>query len=131
MKFGYQGAFYADERAATSRNDEHLHVPAQQRRAESAHDGPQAVQHCEQRTRYDALYAQEQWTLGRLTLQGALRFDHAWSYFPEQQVGPVAVPADADRLPGNRRASTGYNDITPRVRRWPTTCSATARRRSR
>jgi outer membrane receptor protein involved in Fe transport len=38
-----------------------------------------------QRTRSQALYAQEQWTLGRLTLQGAVRYDHAWSYFPDQQ----------------------------------------------
>src|SRR6185436_14525924 len=30
-----------------------------------------------QRTRWEALYAQEQWTVGRMTLQGALRFDHA------------------------------------------------------
>jgi outer membrane receptor protein involved in Fe transport len=41
-----------------------------------------------QRVRYDALYAQEQWTRGRLTLQGALRFDNARSHFPEQQFGP-------------------------------------------
>ena len=32
--------------------------------------------------RNDAFYAQEQWTRGRLTLQGALRFDHAWSWAP-------------------------------------------------
>ena len=40
-----------------------------------------------QTRRYDAFYAQEQWTRGRMTLQGALRFDHAWSYFPEQRSG--------------------------------------------
>jgi hypothetical protein len=39
------------------------------------------------RMRYDALYAQEQWTLGRMTVPGALRFDYARSYFPEQTVG--------------------------------------------
>ena len=35
------------------------------------------------RTRYDAFYIQDQWTRNRLTLQGALRYEHAWSFFPE------------------------------------------------
>jgi outer membrane receptor protein involved in Fe transport len=29
--------------------------------------------------RNDALFVQEQWTRGRLTVQGGLRFDRAWS----------------------------------------------------
>src|SRR4029453_14769487 len=35
------------------------------------------------RTRYGAFYVQDQWTVNRLTLQGALRYEHAWSFFPE------------------------------------------------
>ena len=35
-----------------------------------------------------AFYVQEQWTAGRLTYQGALRYDYAYSYFPEQRIGP-------------------------------------------
>jgi outer membrane receptor protein involved in Fe transport len=31
-----------------------------------------------------SLYAQDQWTMKRLTLQGAVRFDHPWSWFPDQ-----------------------------------------------
>jgi hypothetical protein len=42
-----------------------------------------------QDVRFDAFYAQEQFTTGRFTFQGAVRFDHAWSYFPDQTVGPV------------------------------------------
>src|SRR6185436_16885824 len=42
-----------------------------------------------QDVRFDALYAQEQFTTGRFTIQAALRFDHAWSYFPDETVGPV------------------------------------------
>ena len=49
-----------------------------------------------------------------MTLQGALRFDHAWSYFPEQTVGRVAIPADADSCSRAPTASTAINDITPR-----------------
>ena len=36
------------------------------------------------RTGYAAFFAQDQWTMGRMTLQGALRFDRAYSRFPEQ-----------------------------------------------
>src|SRR5206468_2805455 len=39
-------------------------------------------------TRYTALHAQEQWTSGRWTLQGAVRYDNAWRYTPDLQVGP-------------------------------------------
>jgi len=66
------------------------------------------------RTRYEALYAQDQWTMKRLTIQGALRYEHAWSYFPEQQVGPVKflpTPVLYPEQPG----VLGYDDITPRV----------------
>jgi hypothetical protein len=66
------------------------------------------------RVRSDALYAQEQWTHGRLTLQGALRFDHSWSYFPEQ------VFAASNYLPFTvtypfTEGVTGYKDLTPRA----------------
>ena len=42
------------------------------------------------RTRYDAFYAQDQWTRDRLTLQGALRYERAWSFFPEGINGLLA-----------------------------------------
>ena len=66
------------------------------------------------RTRYNAVYAQEQWSLGRMTLQGAVRFDHAWSYSPEQTVGPtrfLPTPIVFPRTAG----VVGYNDISPRL----------------
>ena len=66
-----------------------------------------------QRTRSEALYAQEQWTLGQLTLQGALRFDHAWSYFPDQQIGPVRFLPTGFALPAQQGVK-GYSDLTPR-----------------
>src|SRR5262249_31681086 len=49
----------------------------------------------ETRTGIAALYAQDQWTLHRLTLQGGLRFEHIGTDFPQQQVGPdrfIPVP---------------------------------------
>ena len=66
-----------------------------------------------QRVRSDAFYAQEQWTLGRMTLQGAIRYDHAWSYFPEQTVGPVRFFTDAVTYP-HTTGVEGYHDLWPR-----------------
>ena len=49
-----------------------------------------------------------------MTLQAALRFDHAWSYSPEQTVGPtrfLPTPIVFPETPG----VVGYNDISPRA----------------
>ena len=37
------------------------------------------------RSQYHGFYAQDQWTVKRLTLQGAIRYDRAWSWSPEGQ----------------------------------------------
>ena len=39
------------------------------------------------RTESHAFYAQDQWTLHRVTLQGAVRYDHAFSWFPAEHNG--------------------------------------------
>jgi hypothetical protein len=65
------------------------------------------------RVRYTALYAQDQWTMGRLTLQGALRFDRAWSYSPAQSIGPtnfLLTRLDFPETPG----VNAYKDLSPR-----------------
>jgi hypothetical protein len=66
------------------------------------------------RTLYHALYAQEQWTRNRLTLQGALRYDRAWSSFPEQQIGPDRWVPDPIIIP-EAGGVEGFNDITLRL----------------
>jgi hypothetical protein len=112
MKFGYMGAFHVANAKYFSNNTHLIYrmnngIPNQL----TMDLNPFELQ---QRTRYEALYAQDQWTIGRLTVQGALRFEHAWSYFPEQQVGPVTflpVPVVFPEQPG----VLGYNDITPRM----------------
>jgi hypothetical protein len=43
------------------------------------------------RVRYNAFYVQDQITRGRLTMTGALRYDHSWSYYPEQSIGGPGV----------------------------------------
>src|SRR4029453_8461721 len=68
------------------------------------------------RTRYDGFYAQDQWTHRRLTLQGAVRYEHAWSWFPADENG---IPADNQFSSRNifpeRDGVTGFHDITPRM----------------
>ena len=69
------------------------------------------------RVRYDALYAQDQWTMGRMTLQGALRFDHAWSYSPAQTIGPALIdgqPFLPTPLTFAETPGVNYKDISPR-----------------
>jgi hypothetical protein len=65
------------------------------------------------RTRNASLYVQDQWTVGRMTLQGALRFDRNWSFSPEQRIPAgnfLANPIVFPETPG----VTGYKDISPR-----------------
>ncbi|HLG54564.1 MAG TPA: carboxypeptidase regulatory-like domain-containing protein [Vicinamibacterales bacterium] len=61
-----------------------------------------------------AFYAQDQWTINRLTLQGGLRFEHIGSYYPEARFGedlyiPVALTFAATD------AGVSPKDINPRV----------------
>ena len=69
------------------------------------------------RTRWDAFYVQDQWTRHRLTLQGALRYEHAWSFFPEGMNGLLTdsrFGGPARTLP-RADGVTGYHDVAPRM----------------
>ncbi len=74
---------------------------------------------------YGALYLQDQWTLNRFTLNGALRYDHAQSRYGTTCVGgdgnePYVPVQIGGAYEGQRRWCTepsngvNYNDITPR-----------------
>src|SRR5256885_3559429 len=67
----------------------------------------------QQRVRYDAYYAQDQWTMGRVTLQGALRFDRATSIFPAATIGGVRFLPTAISFPETKGVDA-YKDLTPR-----------------
>jgi hypothetical protein len=66
------------------------------------------------RAGWDAVFAQEQFTMGRLTLQGAVRFDVARSWFPEQNIGPDRFLPVAYSFPETKGIDS-YKDITPRL----------------
>ena len=60
-----------------------------------------------------AIYAQDQWTVKRFTIQGGLRFDYGSSSVPEQQEGPSRCLPEADRVPG-AGTGAGYRDLSLR-----------------
>jgi hypothetical protein len=68
------------------------------------------------RTQTTSFFAQDTWTRGRLTLQGALRYDRAWSWSPARGNGLAEVtrlnpsPITFERTVG----VDAYHDITPR-----------------
>jgi hypothetical protein len=69
------------------------------------------------RTWTQSFFAQDTWTRGRLTLQGALRYDRAWSYSP---AGLSGSTVDAPQLGfesitfPKTPSVDSFNDITPR-----------------
>ncbi len=111
VKFGYIGNQLGDLRSANrSPNDLRYRtnngVPNQL--TEFVHD-----QQNDLWMRNDAFFVQDQWTRGRLTVQGGLRFDHAWSWAPEQHLESRfwQAPLDFARTP----VVDSYRDITPRA----------------
>jgi len=66
------------------------------------------------RAAWQAWFVQEQWTVRRLTLQGAVRFDRAASWFPAQQEGPSRFLPTPLRIPETRGVDS-YKDVTPRL----------------
>jgi hypothetical protein len=116
MKFGYQGGHLIDER----KNFTNTHFLQYRVNSSTGVTIPNQLTMTinqfpiTQRVRYAAFYAQEQWTLGRVTLQGALRYDRAWSYFPEATVGPVRFFPTAVTYPKTTGVE-GYHDLQPRA----------------
>jgi len=111
MKFGYQGNYWRDYRE--------IHVNDQNLRYTFLGTTPLSITEYADAYNVNAeamqlsLYVQDQWTISRLTLQGALRWDHPWSWFPAQtepqsRFFPGASFARTDGV-------TSYNDITPRM----------------
>jgi hypothetical protein len=62
-------------------------------------------------------YAQDQWTMERLTLQGGVRYDHLESNYPDARVGGPGYPFAPNEIFYAKGSTPGYNwsDITPRA----------------
>ncbi len=116
MKVGYQGSYQksAQGRVANQTQLEYRFNNAIPN-AVSYYLAPRWEQN--DRTETHSFFAQDQWTKGRLTLQGGIRYDHAFSWAPAEGNGtsltsrfnpqPISFPETV--------SVKGYNDITPRV----------------
>ena len=112
MKVGYQGTRFVDDRTWFT-NDQHLAYRVNNGIPDQITQSVSPWQN-DARAGWMALYAQEQWTRGRLTLQGAIRYDRAGSWFPEQQLGPTRFLPTPIVFPETKGVDS-YNDITPRL----------------
>jgi hypothetical protein len=69
---------------------------------------------------YGAFYAQDQWTVQRFTVSGALRYDHAASRYLSTCIGGANEPYMPVQADGSKRYCTpdtdgvSFDDITPR-----------------
>jgi len=61
-----------------------------------------------------AIFAQDRWTLGRFTLQGGLRYEHASSSSPEQVLGPSRFIPTQIVFPAQALVE-GYDNVTVRT----------------
>jgi hypothetical protein len=61
-----------------------------------------------------ALYAQDRWTAGRLTLQGGLRFERLVDHFAQQQMGPNIFLPTAVVFPA-QDGPLDHKDLQPRM----------------
>jgi hypothetical protein len=111
MKFGYQGGYLMDDRFP--------YTNSQFTTYRMNNGKPDQINEIidynliQQRVRYDAYYAQDQWTRGRITLQGALRFDRATSIFPAATIGGVRFLPTVTSFPETKGVDS-YKDLTPR-----------------
>lgn len=111
VRIGYQGNYWRDDRELHTNNQRLGYTfvfgnPA----SITQYAAPYQVN---ARAMQASLFAQDQWTAGRLTLQGAIRWDHPWSWFPEQ-IQPASRFFPGATFPRTDGVK-GYNDITPRL----------------
>jgi hypothetical protein len=112
LKIGYQQTLMTDDRTWMTNNQSLAYrfdngVPNQLTQSISPWVN-------DTRVAWSAAFLQEQWTRDRLTLQGAVRFDRASSWFPAQQQGPSRFLQEPLRIPKTRGVDS-YKDVTVRV----------------
>ena len=112
LKVGYQHTFMTDDRTWMT-NDQNLTyrfnngVPNQLTESISPWVN-------NARAAWDGVFVQDQWTRNRLTLQGALRVDRSYSWFPAQQEGPSRFLPTPIVIPETRGIDS-YKDLTVRM----------------
>jgi hypothetical protein len=115
VKFGYQGN-YLIAKTRIIRNDNLMQYGFTNRAPASFTVGLQDWS-TNDVTESAAIYGQDTWTYKKLTLQGALRFDRAWSFSPAEHNGTTTVtPYNATPITFDRTVGVNsYKDFSPRV----------------
>jgi hypothetical protein len=112
LKVGYQHTFMTDDRTWMTNNQNLTYRVDNGRPNQLTQSISPWIN--DARGSWDAVFAQEQWSSRRLTLQGAVRFDRAGSWFPAQQEGPSRFLPTPIVIPETRGIDS-YKDVTPRV----------------
>jgi hypothetical protein len=112
FKVGYQGTYMTDDRTWSTNGQNmtfRLNNGVPNQLTESISPWINNA-----RAGWHAFFAQEQYTRGRVTLQGALRYDRSSSWFPEQKEGPSRFLPTAITIPATDGVNA-YKDFTPRM----------------
>src|SRR3954468_22124955 len=117
VKVGYQGNWWKDDRGEYT-NNQSLAYTFTGGNATTPSRPSSITEYANPyfnnaRAAMTSLFAQDQWTLKRLTLQGGVRYDRPWSWFPavDQPQSRFFPGVHFDKSDG----VTSYNDITPRM----------------
>ncbi len=112
LKVGYQGAFHYTNGYPVT-NTLNLQYRVNNGVPNQLTQNMSGAYTTKNRVRPTSFYVQEQYTVGRLTYQGALRYDYAYSYFPEQRIAANQFLRNDVVIP-ETKGVTGYHDLTPR-----------------
>jgi hypothetical protein len=116
MKFGYFGGFTNPENFSYNLNEVTAYrfnngVPNQLTETGGFPDGIRRVTNLVP----TSFYAQDQWTTGKLTLQGGVRYDHLITSYPDHRVGGTRIIPTVIEFPSRSTPGANWNDITPRM----------------
>jgi len=122
MKFGYQGGFSNPSQSYYNFTPYFQYrfaggVPNQlTQTAQYGGTGASAVEFVRNLVP-TSLYAQDQWTKNRLTLQGGVRYDHILTSYPDSCVGGPTYPLMPTQVCYPARSTPGvhWTDVTPRI----------------
>jgi hypothetical protein len=112
LKIGYQGAFHYTNGYPVT-NTLNLQYRVNNGVPNQLTQNMSGSYTTKNRVRPTSFFVQEQWTVGRFTYQGALRYDYAYSYFPEQRIAANKFLQNDVVIP-ETKGVTGYHDLTPR-----------------
>jgi hypothetical protein len=122
MKFGYQGGFNNPSQTYTAPNEVFLvrmngGVVNRLSQIIFATDSPANIKYV-RNLLPTSFYGQDQWTTGRLTLQGGVRYDYLLTTYPESRLGGPGFTAAAAKevvYPSRSTQSVRWHDVTPRM----------------